>query len=357
MHACRPRAACAPEPQSLPLKHWSLASPGCNVMPKPCAALRRAACGRPDPGSRRSASRGRACNSGSDSNHGAHSPIARRPPVFFFLCHAHDIKPHRRPARPPAPRGQSEQCGAAQLRLSAVVGVAMRSARVRWAARGETRDRRAHGPQRRTALHWPPGRDVEVRAGHARCFVPRPDAQGAPCPGMAAPSATLPRVSRAVARRAAAASCAQRACASRTGCPDSDHRARAALLLLSWPPACALTFLHARAVQAATQEAPAAASERKLWGGRFTGKTDPLMEKFNESLPFDRRMWAEDIRVRSSREEQQQVHQQQQHSVTLPLRSRSSRPRRAARRTPRRWQRRASSRRRRPPPSWVASAR
>lgn len=48
--------------------------------------------------------------------------------------------------------------------------------------------------------------------------------------------------------------------------------------------------------------APAAAhlvegSTKKLWGGRFTGKTDPLMEKFNESLPFDRRMWAEDIRV------------------------------------------------------------
>ena len=30
--------------------------------------------------------------------------------------------------------------------------------------------------------------------------------------------------------------------------------------------------------------------------GRFTGKTDPLMERFNESLPFDKRMWAEDIR-------------------------------------------------------------
>ena len=37
---------------------------------------------------------------------------------------------------------------------------------------------------------------------------------------------------------------------------------------------------------------------KKLWGGRFTGKTDPLMEKFNESLPFDKRMWAQDIRVR-----------------------------------------------------------
>eukprot|EP00195_Chlamydomonas_chlamydogama_P005529 CAMPEP_0202894386 /NCGR_PEP_ID=MMETSP1392-20130828/3805_1 /ASSEMBLY_ACC=CAM_ASM_000868 /TAXON_ID=225041 /ORGANISM="Chlamydomonas chlamydogama, Strain SAG 11-48b" /LENGTH=478 /DNA_ID=CAMNT_0049579073 /DNA_START=213 /DNA_END=1649 /DNA_ORIENTATION=- len=48
--------------------------------------------------------------------------------------------------------------------------------------------------------------------------------------------------------------------------------------------------------KAATQEAPAADNTRKLWGGRFTGKTDPLMEKFNESLPFDKRMWAEDIR-------------------------------------------------------------
>lgn len=34
---------------------------------------------------------------------------------------------------------------------------------------------------------------------------------------------------------------------------------------------------------------------KKLWGGRFSGATDPLMEKFNESLPFDRRMWAEDL--------------------------------------------------------------
>eukprot|EP00884_Botryococcus_braunii_P003074 jgi/Botrbrau1/12768/Bobra.0238s0007.1 len=36
-------------------------------------------------------------------------------------------------------------------------------------------------------------------------------------------------------------------------------------------------------------------TKKKLWGGRFTGKTDPLMEKFNESLPFDKRMWREDI--------------------------------------------------------------
>jgi argininosuccinate lyase len=31
-------------------------------------------------------------------------------------------------------------------------------------------------------------------------------------------------------------------------------------------------------------------------GGRFQGGTDPVMEKFNESLSFDRRMWAQDIR-------------------------------------------------------------
>ena len=41
-------------------------------------------------------------------------------------------------------------------------------------------------------------------------------------------------------------------------------------------------------------------AEKKLWGGRFTGATDPLMEKFNESLPFDKRMWKEDIQVRKS---------------------------------------------------------
>ncbi len=33
----------------------------------------------------------------------------------------------------------------------------------------------------------------------------------------------------------------------------------------------------------------------KLWGGRFSGKTDPLMEAFNASLPFDKRMWRADI--------------------------------------------------------------
>jgi argininosuccinate lyase len=34
----------------------------------------------------------------------------------------------------------------------------------------------------------------------------------------------------------------------------------------------------------------------KLWGGRFTGKTDPLMEAFNNSIGFDKRFWRVDIR-------------------------------------------------------------
>lgn len=33
----------------------------------------------------------------------------------------------------------------------------------------------------------------------------------------------------------------------------------------------------------------------KLWGGRFTGATDPLMEKFNASIGFDKRLWKADI--------------------------------------------------------------
>ncbi len=34
----------------------------------------------------------------------------------------------------------------------------------------------------------------------------------------------------------------------------------------------------------------------KLWGGRFTGATDPLMEQFNASIGFDKCFWAVDIR-------------------------------------------------------------
>jgi len=33
----------------------------------------------------------------------------------------------------------------------------------------------------------------------------------------------------------------------------------------------------------------------QLWGGRFVGKTDPLMEKFNASIGFDKRLWKADI--------------------------------------------------------------
>jgi argininosuccinate lyase len=33
-----------------------------------------------------------------------------------------------------------------------------------------------------------------------------------------------------------------------------------------------------------------------LWGGRFTGETDPIMTRLNESLPFDKRLWDADIR-------------------------------------------------------------
>ena len=32
-----------------------------------------------------------------------------------------------------------------------------------------------------------------------------------------------------------------------------------------------------------------------LWGGRFAGETDALVWKFNQSLPFDKRLWSADI--------------------------------------------------------------
>jgi argininosuccinate lyase len=35
--------------------------------------------------------------------------------------------------------------------------------------------------------------------------------------------------------------------------------------------------------------------KQKLWGGRFTGNTDPIMEKFNNSIGYDKTMWREDI--------------------------------------------------------------
>ncbi|HJZ48600.1 MAG TPA: lyase family protein, partial [Roseiflexaceae bacterium] len=33
-----------------------------------------------------------------------------------------------------------------------------------------------------------------------------------------------------------------------------------------------------------------------MWGGRFSGTIDERMARFNNSYPFDSRMWAEDIR-------------------------------------------------------------
>ncbi|EDQ86075.1 uncharacterized protein MONBRDRAFT_11183 [Monosiga brevicollis MX1] len=36
-------------------------------------------------------------------------------------------------------------------------------------------------------------------------------------------------------------------------------------------------------------------AETKLWGGRFTGAVDPLMEEFNASINVDRRMYRQDI--------------------------------------------------------------
>lgn len=39
-----------------------------------------------------------------------------------------------------------------------------------------------------------------------------------------------------------------------------------------------------------------APTKQKLWGGRFTGKTDPLMHEFNQSLKYDKRMYDADIR-------------------------------------------------------------
>jgi len=36
---------------------------------------------------------------------------------------------------------------------------------------------------------------------------------------------------------------------------------------------------------------------QKLWGGRFSGTTDALIERLNNSLSFDSRMWRQDIRA------------------------------------------------------------
>ncbi|MCJ1291266.1 argininosuccinate lyase [Xylographa carneopallida] len=46
---------------------------------------------------------------------------------------------------------------------------------------------------------------------------------------------------------------------------------------------------------AAQQQPSANGASGRLWGGRFTGKTDELMEQYNESLSFDRVLYAQDI--------------------------------------------------------------
>lgn len=33
----------------------------------------------------------------------------------------------------------------------------------------------------------------------------------------------------------------------------------------------------------------------KLWGGRFVGAVDPIMEKFNSSITYDRQLWEVDV--------------------------------------------------------------
>jgi argininosuccinate lyase len=38
-------------------------------------------------------------------------------------------------------------------------------------------------------------------------------------------------------------------------------------------------------------------SEKKLWGGRFSGAADPQFAEFNRSFPFDRRLFAVDVRA------------------------------------------------------------
>ncbi|KAL2865750.1 argininosuccinate lyase ARG4 [Aspergillus lucknowensis] len=40
---------------------------------------------------------------------------------------------------------------------------------------------------------------------------------------------------------------------------------------------------------------PKAVAENMLWGGRFTQGLDPLMVQYNQSLPYDRILWSQDI--------------------------------------------------------------
>lgn len=47
---------------------------------------------------------------------------------------------------------------------------------------------------------------------------------------------------------------------------------------------------------AADTQGNPAAKKGKLWGGRFSGKTDPLFEAFNASISFDKHLWKADLK-------------------------------------------------------------
>ncbi len=38
-------------------------------------------------------------------------------------------------------------------------------------------------------------------------------------------------------------------------------------------------------------------TEKNLWGGRFSGKSDPQFAEFNNSFRFDRRLFAVDVQA------------------------------------------------------------
>lgn len=38
---------------------------------------------------------------------------------------------------------------------------------------------------------------------------------------------------------------------------------------------------------------------KSLWGGRFSQKINPELQKLNNSIHYDQRMWKEDIEVRN----------------------------------------------------------
>ncbi|XP_042204008.1 argininosuccinate lyase-like [Homarus americanus] len=49
------------------------------------------------------------------------------------------------------------------------------------------------------------------------------------------------------------------------------------------------------AASSAAAPNPADSEGMKLWGGRFDGSTDPVMEQFNASMSYDKAMWKQDI--------------------------------------------------------------